>query len=159
MESDFPKSPRMFICGRRCSLDALVIPRPLIITGKTISSNLRKTWRLFLSSWMLLDSAGRHETSPCDIIAVYVRLIPQPTNGAAAFMTSQAVSRPAPTKHFLANSCPCSLILKWKLIHSYFFKIYLDFSQRPGKLPGDFEQPAGQIWESRGKKRIDRRIL
>lgn len=102
--------------------------RPLIITGETISSNLRKTWRLFLSSWMLLDSAGRHETSPCDIIAVYGRLIPQPTNGAAAFMTSQAVSRPAPTKHFLANSRPCSLILKWKVIHSYFLKIYLYFS-------------------------------
>lgn len=106
MESDFPKSPRMFICRRRCSWDALVIPRPLIITGETISSNLRKTWRLFLSSWMLLDSAGRHETSPCDIIAVYVRLIPQPTNGAAAFMTSQAVSRPARSNKAL----PCKFL-------------------------------------------------
>lgn len=106
MESDFPKSPRMFICRRRCSWDALVILHPLIITGETISSNLRKTWRLFLSSWMLLDSAGRHETSPCDIIAVYVRLIPQPTNGAAAFMTSQAVSRPARSNKAL----PCKFL-------------------------------------------------
>lgn len=124
MESDFPKPPRMFICGGRRSSDALVSPCPLIITEKSVSSNLRKTSRLFLSSWMLLDSAGRHEISPCDIIAVYVRLIPQPANGAAAFVTSQAVSRPAGTEHFLANSCPCSLILKLKVIHSYFLKIY-----------------------------------
>lgn len=128
MESDFPKSPRMFIWRRRCSWDAPVIPPSFDHYWRNHIFKSQEDMRLFLSSWMLIDSAGRHETSPCDIIAVYVRLIPQPTNGAAAFMTSQAVSRPAPTKHFLANSCPCSLILKWKVIHSYFLKIYLYFS-------------------------------
>lgn len=106
MESDFPKSPSMFICRRRCSWDALVIPPSFDHYWRNHIFKSQEDMRLFLSSWMLLDSAGRHETSPCDIIAVYVRLIPQPTNGAAAFMTSQAVSRPARSNKAL----PCKFL-------------------------------------------------